>query len=128
MPLKVVLAVGVDSWMLAANTAVWRSAGFIVLSATTIREAFDHFRSGDFDLVLLGNALPVETKERLTYLVRSSGSRTPVLSIADSSGNSDTFASATVSNDASSMLQSMGELMAAESKLHFTQSLHFGAA
>jgi hypothetical protein len=128
MLLRVVLAVGVDSAMLTAHIAEWGAAGFVVLPVTTMSEAFEHFRTGDFDLVLLGHALSVESKERLTYLVRSSGSRTPVLSIADSSGNCDPFASATVRNDANSMLQCMGELLAAESKLHLVRSLHFGAA
>jgi hypothetical protein len=128
MPLKVVLAVGVDSWMLATHIPEWRAAGFIVLQAFTMREAFEHFKIGDFDLVLLGNALSTENKERLTFLVRSSGSSTPVLSIADSSGNCDSFASATVRNDAPSMLQCMGELLATESKLRLVRSLHFETA
>jgi len=112
MKLKVVLAVGVDSWMLATHSAEWRAAGFIVLPVSTMSEAFEHFRVGDFDLVLLGNSMSTENKERLTYLVRSSGSSTPVLSIAGTSDNCDSFASATVRNDAHSMLQCMGELLA----------------
>ena len=128
MLLKVVLAVGVDSSMLAAHSVEWGAAGFVVLPVTTMSEAFEHFRTGDFDLVLLGHSLPVESKERLTCLVRSSGSRTPVLAIADASDNCDTFASGTVRNDANSMLQYMGELMAAESKLHLVRALHVGAA
>jgi hypothetical protein len=127
MPLKVVLAVGVDSRMLAAHGAEWRSAGFIILPVVTMRDAFEHFRTGDFDLVLLGHSLPMESKERLTYLIRSSGSRTPVLSIAGASGNCDLFASATVRNDSNSMLQCMGELLATESKLHLVQAPIFGA-
>jgi CheY-like chemotaxis protein len=128
MPLKVVLAVGVDSWMLATHSAEWKSAGFIVLPATTIREAFEHFRTGDFDLVLLGIALPVETKERLSFLIRSSGSRTPIVSITDSSGKCDLFANATISNDGRTLLQAMGELLAAQSNLHVAQIPMLGAA
>ena len=115
MPLKVVLAVDVDSWMLASHIVEWRSAGFIVLAANTMKEAFDHFRNGDFDLVLLGHSLSVESKERLTYLIRTSGSRTPVVSIDDSSSNCDSFANATVKNDAHLLLQRMGELLAEDS-------------
>jgi hypothetical protein len=115
MLLKVVLAVGVDSRMLANHGAEWRSAGFIVLPVSTLREAFEHFRTGDFDLVLLGHALSVESKERLTYLIRSSGSHTPVISIADSSDNCDQFANATIENDPGALLQGMGDLLAEQS-------------
>ena len=128
MSLKVVLAVGVDSWMLATHRAEWKSAGFIVLPVTTVREAFEHFRTGDFDIVLLGSALSVETKERLSFLIRSSGSRTPIVSIADSSGKCDLFANATISNDGGTLLQAMGELLAAESNLHSAQMPMLGAA
>jgi hypothetical protein len=128
MPLKVVLAVGVDSWLLTTHNAAWKSAGFIVLSAFTVREAFDHFRVGDFDLVLLGQSLSAESKERLTYLIRASSSRTPVVSIADSSGNPDSFASATVGNDGNALLRCMGELLAEESRVHYARAPLIGTA
>jgi hypothetical protein len=128
LSLKVVLAVGVDSWLLAAHSAAWRPAGFIVLSAVTMREAFDHFRAGDFDLVLLGHSLSVESKERLTFLVRSSASRTPVVSIANPSGACDSFADATIRNDSKALLQGMGELLAEESRLRSRQTVLSGIA
>ena len=121
MSLKVVLSVGIDSWLLASHSAAWRPAGFIVLSAASMREAFDHFRAGDFDLVLLGDALSVESKERLTYLSRSSGSHTPVVSIASPSGECDSFADATIRNDSIALLQGMDELLEEEWKLHSWQ-------
>jgi hypothetical protein len=116
MALKIVLSVGVDSWMLAAHRVEWRSAGFIVLPVITMGEAFEHFRLGDFDLVLLGHSLPVESKERLTFLIRSCGSRTPVVSIADTAGDCDSFATATIRNDGNALLEGMGELLAKASK------------
>jgi CheY-like chemotaxis protein len=128
LSLKVVLAVGVDSWLLAAHSAAWRPAGIIVLSAVTMREAFDHFRAGDFDLVLLGHSLPVESKERLTLLIRSSGDRTPVVSIANSSGDCDWFADATIRNDSEALLQGMGELLAEGSRLRSRQTVLAGIA
>jgi len=83
MPLTVVLAVGLDPSLPTAQNAVWKSAGYIVISVGTIKEAIDHFKAGDFDLVLLGNSISLENKERLTFLIRSSGSRTPVVCIAN---------------------------------------------
>ena len=117
MSITLVLAIGLDSWRLATHSALWRPAGYVVLSAATIREAIEHFRNGDFDLVLLGRSLSKESRERLTYLIRSSGSLTPVVSIADDSGDSDLFADATISNDSNALLTGMGQLMANGAKL-----------
>jgi DNA-binding response OmpR family regulator len=122
------MAVGVDSWMLAANAVEWRSAGFIVIPASTMQEAFDHFRNGDFDLVLLGNSLSSESKERLTYLIRTSSPCTPVVSIAKNSTNIDSFANATLSNDGNAILQGMRQLLAEQSRLHLTGIPLRGAA
>ena len=114
--LKVVLAAGVDSWLLATYSTVWRSAGYIVLPAASVRDAIDQFETGDFDLVLLGDSFSVESKERLTCLIHASGSRTPVVSIANPSSDRDLFADATIRNDSNALLQSMGELLAKESR------------
>lgn len=117
MSITLVLAIGLGSWRLATHSALWRPAGYVVLSAATIREAIEHFRNGDFDLVLLGRSLSKESRERLTYLIRSSGSLTPVVSIADDSGDSDLLADATISNDSNALLTGMGQLMANGVKL-----------
>jgi DNA-binding response OmpR family regulator len=99
MSLKVVLAADVDSYLLAAYNTAWRSAGYIVVPAVSVREAIHNFMTGDFDLVLIGDSFSVESKERLTHLIRASGSRTPVVSIAKSSGDRDLLADATIKND-----------------------------
>jgi DNA-binding NtrC family response regulator len=123
MSLNVVLAVGVDSWLLATHSTVWRSAGYIVLLAGSVREAIDHFKAGDFDLVLLGHSLSVESKERLTLLIRATGSRTPVVSIATPPGDCDFFADATIRNDSNALLKGMGELLAKESRSRAGQAM-----
>jgi DNA-binding NtrC family response regulator len=125
MSINVVLAVGVDSWLLTAHSALWRSDGYIVISVNSLKEAIDHFRTGDFDLVLLGHAIAVEEKESLTLLIRAAGSRTPILCIADHSGNREPFADATVTNDSSALLRGMGELLARESQLRAVQTRTF---
>jgi DNA-binding NtrC family response regulator len=112
MPLTVVLAVGLDSSLLAAQNSVWQSAGYFVTSTGSIREAIGHIRDGDFDLVLLGHSIPTDSRERLTFLIRAIGSRTPVVSVTDSSTGCDLFADATIRNEPSNLLQSIGELMA----------------
>jgi DNA-binding response OmpR family regulator len=123
MSLTVVLAVGLDSWLLSTHSAVWRSEGYIVISAVSISEAIDHFRAGDFDLVLLGDSISLESKQRLTSLIRASGSQIPVVSVANSSTERDSFADATLKNDASALLTGMGEVLANKSKMRAGQTV-----
>ena len=116
MSLTVVLAVGLDSSLLANQSSVWQSAGFIVTSTGSIKDAIGHIRDGDFDLVLLGHSIPVDSRERFAFLLRAIGSRTPVVSITDSPTDGDSFADATIKNEPSNLLQSIGELMAERAK------------
>lgn len=67
MPITVVLAVGLDAWQLTAQSPALSSAGYVVISAVSCREAIGHFRAGDFDLVMLGHSISMEDKERLTF-------------------------------------------------------------
>ena len=78
--------------------------------------------------MLLGQSLSVESKERMTFLIRSSGSRTPVVSIANPSAVCDLFANATIRNDSKALLQGMGELLAEESRLRSRQMVLSGYA
>jgi DNA-binding NtrC family response regulator len=112
MSLTVILAVGLDSSLLTNQGTDWRSAGYIVTSAGSIKEAIAHFKDGDFDLILLGCSIPTESRERLTFLIRSSGSRIPVVCVADSCTDSDSFADATVRNEPIKLLEDIGEIMA----------------
>ena len=112
MPIIVVLAIGLDSTPLKTQSSLWKAAGYIVNVAGSIREAIDHFKVGDFDLVLLGNSIPAENRERLTYLIRSLGSHVPVAFIAESSGETDAFVDATLRTEPKAMLAGMRELVA----------------
>ena len=99
MHLTVILAVGVDSALISTHRAAWQSAGYVVIPTESTREAIAHFRVGDFDVVLLGQAVPKEDKEKLAFLVRASGSRTPVICLAGDSGNGKSFADAAVKSE-----------------------------
>jgi len=112
MPVTVVLAVGLDSSLLPGQSSIWQSAGYIVTPTDSIREAIVLIRDGDFDLVLLGNTLPPDSREQLASLIRAIGSRTPVISILDCPTHRDSFADATIRNEPAGLLQSIGELMA----------------
>src|SRR5580658_10441304 len=117
MPLTVVLAVGLDSWLLATQTRVWRSTGYFVVSADSIGEAIDLFNDGDFDLVVLGHYISIENKERLMTLIRASGLETPVAFIGNSSRDSDWFANSTLKNESSTLLTWLRKLLADKAKM-----------
>lgn len=104
MPITVVLAVGLDSTQLEMHHSVWKSSGFFLIAASTVQDAIHHFKSGDFDLVLLGASLPFDKKERLSYLIRASGSKVPVVSIGDPSSDPDSYADATLRSDPGTLL------------------------
>ena len=122
MSLTIVLAVGLDSSLLAGQSSVWQSAGLIVTSTGSVTEAIGHIKDGDFDLVLLGHSIPTDNRERLTSLIRAIGSRTPVVSITDCSTDCDSPADATIRNETSNLLQRIGELMA--ERLSRVESYH----
>ena len=117
MSLTIILAVGVDSSLLASQRPFWESAGCNVTPVVSIREAIVQFRDGDFDLILLGYSIPIESRERLTFLIRASGSRIPVICISDSPGDHDVFADATVRNEGNDLLQVIEELSATRNGL-----------
>jgi len=112
MPPTVVLAVGADSSLPASQRSVWQSAGYYITSAGSIREAIVQLRDGDFDLVLLDHSIPIESRERLTFLIRASGSRIPVVCVTDSPDDDNSFADATIRNERDDHLQIIGELLA----------------
>jgi DNA-binding NtrC family response regulator len=118
MPLTLVLAVGVDSSLPANQRDVCQSAGCRFISAGSVREAIIQLRDGHFDLILLGPSIPIESRERLTFLVRASGSRIPVVSVTDSPGGHDSFADATIRNEPDDLQRVIGELLAKRASTH----------
>ena len=96
MMLGMVLAVGFDPLLMTTRVLVLQSAGYIVIKAWSFEEAVDHFRSGDFDLILLCHSVPATDRERLTSLIQASGSCIPIVSIAGSRGECDACANSTL--------------------------------
>jgi DNA-binding response OmpR family regulator len=117
MAVTVVLAVRLDPWMLMALDSGWRSEGYIVIPVNSIQDAIDHFKSGDFDLVLLGSSITTENKERLTFLIRTSGSATPVVCVSSSCDVSHAFADATLRDDPRGLLAGIKELLASKARI-----------
>lgn len=104
MSTTVVLAVGLDPAQLAVQESPWSTAGLIIVPVWSIRDAIEHFKAGDFDLVLLGHSLSAESRERLTFLIRNLGARTPVVCLGNPSGDSNPFADATFADEPATLL------------------------
>jgi len=114
MPIAVILSIGLDLSLSKSESQDWQSAGYRMTPAGSIRDAIDHIRYGDFDLVLMGDSIRLGDRERLTFLIRALGSRVPVLCVTDSSSDSATFADATINNEPVRLLHCIRELLAAQ--------------
>jgi len=113
-PMTVILVVGVDLSLSRSQDMVWQAAGYSVTPARSIRDAIVAIRYGDFDVVLMGDSIALCDRERLTFLIRASGSRVPVVCMTDSPGDCEGFAFATARCEPNALLQSIRELLAAE--------------
>ena len=108
---EIVLAVGFDPSLMTIRDLVLQSAGYAVVEASSLKEAVDHFQSGDFDLVLLCHSVPAGDRERLASLIRASGSRIPIVSIAGSFGECDAFSNATLEDGPNKFLAGIREVL-----------------
>ena len=111
MPLTLILSVGLDQMLLDTRALVLQSAGYIVVTAFSIKEAAVRFQDGDFDLVLLCRSIPAEERESLTIWIRASGSRIPVVSVSGNPGEQDARSSATIDSDPKALLTGIEEML-----------------
>jgi DNA-binding response OmpR family regulator len=75
----VALAVGMDPSFFNGELQALKCEGYFVVAASTTKEAACLFRDGDFDIVLIGNSIPFESRERLAALIRTNGSKIPLV-------------------------------------------------
>jgi CheY-like chemotaxis protein len=108
---SMVLAVGFEPSLMTARMLVLQSAGYVVVRGSSLKETVDHLQSGGFDLVLLCHSVPATDRERLTSLIRASGSRIPIVSIAGSLGECDAFANATLEDGPNKFLAGIREVL-----------------
>ncbi len=119
MSQTLVLSVGSDPFILDARDFILRSAGYIVVSAMSIEEAVHLFRDGDFDVIVLCHSLPMKDCERLTCLIRASGSQIPILSVSSgAAAGRNAFADATLDRAPGSFLRSLEEMMSRHARMH----------
>ena len=111
MSTTVVLAVGLDSRLLDTRKMLLQSAGYIVATALSIKEAFHLYVNRDFDLVMLCHTLLEQDRDGLICMIRASGSRTPVITISTLAGQRDFFADATLETDPPKFLNGIRALL-----------------
>jgi DNA-binding NtrC family response regulator len=106
-----ILSVGLDSSLLRDRADLLRSAGYAVLSAHSLKSVLERFKIGDFSLIILCRSILAKDRERLTCLIRASGSSNPVISISDGV-HRDTFPNATLDEkDSPQFLKSIREVL-----------------
>ncbi|MDX6464457.1 MAG: hypothetical protein QOE55_8154 [Acidobacteriaceae bacterium] len=85
--------------MLDTRRMILQSAGYMVVTAHSTKEAFHLFVIGDFDLVLLCHTIPKSDRDGLTCMIRAYALKAPVVAVATVAGQQDFFATATLEND-----------------------------
>src|ERR1039457_1499050 len=117
MRIRVVLAIGLSSLRYLTESSAWQSAGYFVTSASSINEAIEHLRMGDFDLLLMGHSIPAESRERLSFLIRASGSRIPIAYVVNANSDCDDFVDANLRNEPDDLLKGIDELLADHARM-----------
>jgi CheY-like chemotaxis protein len=111
MRLTLVLSVSLDPMILNTRNLILQSAGYMVVSVTSIKEADFLFQGDDFDLVILCHTLPQQDRERLTSLIRASGSRVPICAVSEAAFDFDAFADAGLGKSPVEFLKTIGDLL-----------------
>jgi CheY-like chemotaxis protein len=124
MQIAVILTVGFDLSLMRTRSLVLQSAGYIVESASSLKEAVDLFLAGDFDLVLLCNSIPTKDRDHLTCLIRATGSLTPVVSIARNLGECAAFVNATFEDGPNKFLAGIGEELSKATRRAANRTVH----
>jgi hypothetical protein len=127
VPVTVVLAVGVDSEMLDAESTLWKSKGFFFISVRTVKEAVTRFHAGDFDIILLGDSVSLENRERLTFLIQAAGSQTPVVCIEDQRCECESFADANSEQQLNELVTGIQKLLANKQQPRADRADPFGS-
>ena len=123
-----ILSVGLDSSTLFKRNLLLQSAGHSVISSSSLKEAVNRLQTGDLDLILLCHSIPATDRERMTCLIRASGSLVPVVSVAETSGQRDVFPDATFDeSDQSNLLSSIHEILVASASKRSLRAVRIGS-
>jgi CheY-like chemotaxis protein len=112
-----ILSVGLDPSLSGKRNLLLQSAGYSVTTSSSLKEAANRIRGTDLDLILLCHSIPATDRERMTCLIRASGSFFPVISVAVTSGQRDLFPDATLDeHDQATFLWSIHEILVNSAK------------
>jgi CheY-like chemotaxis protein len=114
MPLTLILSVGRDLALLDTRDAMLRACGYIVESELSEKQAINHFRAGDFDLVLLCHSIASQDRDHLAWLIRAFGSRVPIVLISRSPGQDAGFANASIGCEPRKFLDGIRQVLEGE--------------
>ncbi|MDP9051600.1 MAG: response regulator [Acidobacteriota bacterium] len=116
MSITVVLAIGLNQELLDAQRIALRSGGYFVSTASSMGAAMEQLQEGDYDLVLMGQSIPAESRERLTMMIRATGLRVPVMCLAESPNYLDAFKSLVAETGARGVLRNIADAVANQRK------------
>ena len=127
MSSPMILSVGLNGALIGSRASLLVSAGYIVVSALSVKEAIGLFQVGGFDLIALCHSIPDKERERLTCLIRASGSCIPVISVSESPKRHDVFPEATFGeSDPARLLAGIKKMLVRASKRPPTQEVRLG--
>lgn len=116
MTSRLILVVGQDPVVLSTRSSILRSAGYIVRSASSVAESINLFQDADFDMLLLCHSISVQDRDRLTRVIRSTGSRIPIYSIAPASKDSQAgVADGILSSKPENLINELGAVLGVSS-------------
>ncbi len=119
MALTLILAVGHDPELLGTRSAILQTASCVAIPAISINEAIEHFMANDFDLVLLCHTIAAPDRDRLTSLIRATGSPTPIVTIAPLTDQiSDAVDDATIAADPVRFLRGIEDACSKHAKVY----------
>ena len=119
MALTLILAVGHDRELLGTRSAILQTAGCVAIPAFSMNEAIEHFMANDFDLVLLCHTIAAPDRDRLTSMIRATGSLTPIITIAPLTSHiSDAVADATIAADPEGFLRGIEDACSKRAKVY----------
>jgi CheY-like chemotaxis protein len=127
MSSAMILSVGLNAAFLSSRASFLVSAGYLVISALSVKEAIRLFQVGGFDLIVLCHSIPHKDRERLTCLIRASGSFIPVVSVTESPEKQDAFPDATLGeSDPAMFLTGIRKVLGRARKEPPTQEVRLG--
>jgi len=78
---KRILSLATDSSLLTLRAMILQAAGYEVHSASNLLQVIEAYKSGDFDLVLIGHTISEKEKRRIASKLRELGTNGSVLEL-----------------------------------------------